>query len=251
MMIGICVISRKPSVEWLEFLNGFNIYDTFIMVDDNTEETTMQIEQYMIDYPRVRILQVSNELCYKNHYINSSVAANLPEVISWDKALYYFKHINMNYKHIWFLEDDVFVYSENVFTNIDNKYPNSDLLTPYNEINHTGTIHGWDHWINVRGRIALPWCRSMICGCRLSVDVLNEIDEYLQEKKQFFFIESMFNTLAYHCGLKIDCPTELENLHFDTKWDRNNINKNMLYHPFKQLNDHIYIRNYASNDETE
>lgn len=236
---AICIISRRPAVEWLSFLNQFELYDTFIMADDNTQDFAAL---YNPLYPHVRILQVPNEKCYENHYIQTSVAANLPEVISWDKALYYFKHVETGYDKIWFMEDDVFFHSENVLLNIDTKYPDSDLLTPYHQVNERGEMYSWEHWINVRGRIALPWCRSMICACRLSADVLTEIDEYLQEKGKFFFIESMFNTLAHQSGLKIDCPEEMRNLHFDTKWDRDAIDVELLYHPFKKMEDHEYIR---------
>ena len=56
------------------------------------------------------------------------------------------------------------------------------------------------------------------------------------------FNESMFNTLAYQNLLKIDNPPEMEFLHFDTKWDRDEITPDFLYHPFKQIEDHEYIR---------
>jgi len=141
------------------------------------------------------------------------------------------------------MEDDVFFASEKVIEEINKKYSNSDLLCAFNEINPTGDIHhGWNHWVNVIHRIGTPWAHSLISACRLSKRLLKEVDNYVSDR-HLMFIEALFNTLALHHGFTIDNPIEMsETISYDKKWDRDFIDLAKIYHPFKKIDDHQYIR---------
>ena len=53
---------------------------------------------------------------------------------SREKALYYFYKNDINYDHIWFIEEDVFIPTIETIKNIDIKYPDNDLLVSGNKI---------------------------------------------------------------------------------------------------------------------
>ena len=237
--IAVCVLSRYYNETWIQFLNSFTLYDTFFVIDDNSV-------QYPIVNGKTKIIQISNNDCEKFNYYNSSIVSNLPHIVSWDRALYYFNKCDTSYDHIWFLEEDVFIMSENVLENINQQYPTSDLLSAFNEINETGNIyHGWNHWINVIHRIGTPWSHSLISASRLSRRLMDRIDEYVQDRP-LLFIEALFNTLALHNDYIIDNPDEMkETITYNKKWDREQIDKTKIYHPFKKIEDHEYIRNQS------
>lgn len=238
---AVCILTRYFSEYWVQFLNNFSQYDTFLVIDDNTNK-------YPFKVGSVNIIQIEDEVCLKSNYYKSSSWSNLKDIVSWDRALYYFNKVNPKYEHIWFMEDDIFIASENVILEIDKKYENSDILSAFHEINPTGDVHkGWNHWVNVIHRIGTPWAHSLISACRLSNRLLCKVDNYVQDR-HLMFIEALFNTLALHNNYKIDNPIEMsETITYNKKWDKDYIDIAKIYHPFKNIEDHIYIRNrYAS-----
>jgi hypothetical protein len=63
------------------------------------------------------------------------------------------------------------------------------------------------------------------------------------------FIEALFNTLALHHGYAVDNPEELKDtIAYDTKWNRDEVDITKIYHPFKKMEDHVYIRELRSNN---
>lgn len=242
-MNTICLLTRKIDPIWLDFLQGFSKYRIIIVVDDNSENYAEQNKN-----TNVKIVQLSNEICREHGYTNCNSCVGFNEIISWDKALYYFNHMDVdNDGDIWFIEDDVFFMDEDTLVNIDKQYPTSDLLTSFHETNHSGEMYSWNHWVNVVGRIDLPWSHSMVCACRMSRRLLGAVDEYVKKRGQLYFIESIFNTLAQHHNMQIDNPIELSTVHWNTNWDKNNIDDTKVYHPFKNIEDHMFIRNSNSN----
>jgi hypothetical protein len=236
---AFCLITREPNIFWLDFLNTFiNNYDVFIMIDNNN----FNCNEYKKKYPKMNLIQINDYECKENGYWDSSYIIK-KELISWDKALYYFNHINTKYDYVWFCEDDVYIRDITLIQKMDIEYPNSDLLTETNDINTTGEIDSWIHWLKAKDTMKLPWCKSMICLCRLSKQLLNKIDKYTIEHKKLTFIEFLYNTIAYQNNMSISNPSELVNIHFDKKWDKNNIDKTKIYHPFKNVDDHLEMRN--------
>jgi hypothetical protein len=244
---AICVLTRYYSQYWVDVLNTFTNYDCYLVIDDNTN-----IYDESTQTGNVRIIQVPDEVCYQSNYYKSSTWSNLKDIVAWDRALYYFNRVNTDYENIWFTEDDVFFHSHTIFKTIDDKYPSSDLLCAFHEINPTGDIHaGWNHWINVIHRIGTPWAHSLIAVSRLSRRLLQRVDDYLSDR-HLMFIEALFNTLCLHHNYVVDNPTEMTTtIHYDTKWDIDNIDFTKLYHPIKKIEDHIYIRNKIKNSIIE
>lgn len=235
---AFCILSRNFNEYWIDFLKKFKNHDVFLVIDNNEiiYDTTID---------GVNIIQIPNETCIQSNYWKTSCWSNLPNLVAWDRALYYFNRVNITHEYIWFLEEDVFVMSERVIDNINKKYPESDLLVPFHDVNETGDIYqGWNHWVNVIHRIGTPWAHSLVSTSRLSRRLLNDIDDYLKDR-HFMFIEALFSTIAHHKKYKIDHPEELvSTITYDKKWDPNYIDLSKIYHPIKNLEEHKYIRNY-------
>lgn len=236
--IAIALLTVKPNNIWLKFLLTFiNNYDVYIFIDDNNIDLT----DYKNNFPELNFIQINNNECFINGYSNSSYIIKT-DPISWDKALYYFSVVNKNYDNVWFTEDDVYIDSVNNLLYLDNKFNNSDLIVKSNIINNNGKINDWHHWSQVEDTLKLPWSMSMVCICRLSKELLKNINNYTKKFKKLNFIEFLFNTIALHNNLIISNPIEFEPILYRNNWDINKINRNYFYHPLKNINDHEYIR---------
>lgn len=234
----ICIVSKSYSKEWDDFLHAFVNYKTRMAIDDISTYTGDILLENRDD-----IIHMNIDDCSGKGFKNSSTCANFPSVIAWDKALcYYITEYAGDADYIWFMEDDVFFLGEDVLRNIDEKYGDSDLLTAFHDVNETGELYSWNHWINIVGRIDPPWCHSMICACRVSRRLLMEVGEYVKRRGELFFVEVIFNTLAYQNNMRIANPPELSTVQWLTAWDRDNIDTANIYHPFKNIEDHLYMR---------
>lgn len=238
---AIVLLTRYPDNIWLNFLNNFHNYDIFIVIDDITTDFS---KLFNIKNSKINFIQIDDNYCKSKGFHNAvHPTGNLPnKVLAWDKALMYFCLINNYYDYVWFLEDDVFILKEDVLINIDSKYSNSDLLTSENYINNNGDLSTWELWFTVKDKLNLPWCKSMTCACRISNKLLNIINNYVKNNNTLQFHEAMFNTLAYQNNCLINNPKELENIHYRTGWDIYNLDLNKIYHPIKELYDHVIIR---------
>jgi len=249
MKHALCLICRYPNEEWLKFLNTFIKYNIFMIIDDNESKYS---EQYSDIYKNINIIQINNEDCIKKGYYNGGNIKynydylNEKKVMGWDKAIYFFSEINKDYDNVWFIEDDIFLYDENVLINIDNKYIGSDLLTESNQISNDDQMNGWYHWFHVYRHISAPRSRSMVCACRLSNKLLNKISLYVQENNSMFYIEALFNTIAHQSNLITSNPSELSTITWANKWDVNEIDYKNIYHPMKNIEQHVLLRNNKS-----
>jgi hypothetical protein len=239
--IAIALICRYPDNVWLNFLNNSFHHDVFVFIDNTNKDF---INLFNIKNSKITFIQMpdyfSEKYGYHHALIPTGSVPNKP--VAWDKALFYFCEVNTAYKHVWFIEDDVFFLKEDILNNMDNYYTNSDLLTPFNDINTSGTFDGWTHWHMINGVLPLPWARSMVCACRLSKRLLVDVKNYVKENHKLLYHEFMFNTFAYQKGYKIDTPKELSTIHWNTNWDKNNLNLNQLYHPIKDIQVHNKLR---------
>jgi hypothetical protein len=240
---AICLIGYTPNEIWLHFLNKIDKncgYDIFFLIDvDYVDYNAM----YGAKYPNVKIVIISHAETEENYYINSSSRLGFPKIIAWDKALYYFCKLNCVYDYVWFFEDDAFFYNIDVISNIDKKYPNSDLLTKDYEINENGEHNYW-FWYGIDFFIPPPYYNAMICVSRLSKKMLQKIDEYVAESKTLLFIEAMIPTLAKHHQLLYEHPDEInETLQWRYDWNITNMERDKVYHPIKNMDKHISIRN--------
>ncbi len=238
---ALCILTRYFSYSWIEFLSEFSdTYDIYMVIDDNSEKHGISGKS-----GKVNIIQIDDQECVSSNYYKSSCWTNLKDVISWDKALYFFNRVcSVKYDNVWFIEDDEFLRNESMLLKMDKTYPTSDLLCSFNEINETGeTKRGWNHWVNVVHRIGTPWAHSLICICRLSRRLLDRVDDYVSDR-HLLFIEALFNTLCLHYGYKIDNPREIseKSIHFNRKWEMDELEADKIYHPIKQAYLHSYIR---------
>ena len=239
MKRAICLLTRIVDNVWLDFLQGFQLYDIFVCVDDNSEDCQTK---YGLEYPNITFIQIQNVVCREQCYTNCNSCVGFPEIISWDKAIYYFSERETSYDQVWMIEEDVFFMKEQVLETIDIEFPDSDLLTSFHSINPTGEMEGWNHWVNIIYRIDPPWAHSMVCASRISRKLFAGVKKYKTIHGHLFFIEAMFNTIAHQTNLLVDTPHQLSTVHWNTQWNRDEIDANQVYHPFKRIEDHTYIR---------
>lgn len=252
---AVALLTRKPDEQWLSFLSKFTNYDIYIIIDDNVENYD---KIYGKDYPDIYFIQIGKDDCLFNGFIDSSTATNLPRIVAWDKALYFFSNHCKKYNNVWFFEEDVFLYSENVLLELDAEFPEEDLLSKNHNIKQEDEVLDW-HWKHVYGRIELPWACSLVSVCRLSTLLLKKIGEYAKQHSRLFFIEAMFNTIAEHNHMRIGGRVpggngKLEKFKFidhmgDSEKLINNDNKHYLFHPIKDISKHQKIRDMFIDDE--
>ena len=81
----------------------------------------------------------------------------------------------------------------------------------------------------------------MVCCCRLSNKLLSIIGEFSNKCGTITFVECLFPTLAYQANLRIDTPSEFDNIHWRNKWENFELDDTQLYHPFKNIGDHASL----------
>lgn len=229
---AICLITFQPKQEWIDFLSAFTYYDVYIVVDDDI---------YILNktYENITFIKIDNHECRKHGFVNMNFFIG-KEISGWDKAMYYFSSINTQYSRVWFLEDDVFIHNESTLINIDERYGSScDLISPNIMGDHTSP---WPHWPLVHIELPLPYYFGMVCACRISNTLLQIIQEYANKNKSLFFLEALFPTLAKHYQLNICTPHELDTVVYKHDYLPVDINKENIYHPVKNINNHIIFR---------
>jgi hypothetical protein len=231
----IAILTKEPIPAWMEFLKDFKDHDVYLIIDENTVDYN---SVYKSKYPTINFIQIKNDECADNYFTNSSTTTGMPSIISWDKALYYFSNINTKYDNVWFIEADVFFYGESTISNLDSKYSSSDILVSKCDPKKPG------EWLWSRIHIGFPephFC-GMVCAVRMSSALLFHIDQYARSNKSLFCLEAMFISIAMYKGLKLDIPNELKTIVYQKDWQMNEINKDNLYHPVKNMDNHNEFR---------
>jgi len=237
---AICLLCVRPNKIHIDFFNTISNYKLFMLCDDNNCNTTIQ---------NIEFIKIEDNECFNNGFKNSNCCVD-KNPSAWDKVFYYFSKINKIFDYVWILEDDVFVPNNDAFWNLDNKYGAADLLCRSNICNPQ--INSWQLWQSANNKYDLPWYSSMVCCCRISSKLFEEIGKYVEEKGELFFIETMINTIANHKKLVIKEVEEFEDIiakarignryrHFSNGkiiWMTKNIpniRENYLYHPVKNI----------------
>ena len=145
------------------------------------------------------------------------------EVTAWEKSVYYFSTINTEYNKVWFFEDDVFFYDEETLLRIDSKYDNSDLLSNSCGENVNGDKDFW-HWHRIDIEFPPPYYCAMVCGIRISSELLSEIRNYANNHLTLFFLEALFPTICKVNNMKYDTPTEFKNIIWNKNYEDTYIN---------------------------
>jgi len=240
MLRAVCLITRDPNTIWMQFLDQFKTYDVYVVVDNNNWKP----ECFNILYPNIHFYQIDDDLCKQTGFYNSSVAMDLKPVISWDKALYFFANICTKYEQIWFLEDDVFIFEEKTLNILDNTHKTADVIlkryTKYKTPKHLLTKF-W-HWDKITIQFNSPLFQSMICVCRLSKLFLKHLNEYVKINKSLCFIEALIPTIALKKKLNVKCPSNFDTIRWKSNYEKEQINKQNLFHPVKDINKHKEFR---------
>jgi hypothetical protein len=237
----VCLICHKPNDIWFNFLSTFTKYDIYILIDDNS----IFYKQKYLKFKNINVIQINNEHCKQRGFINMNFVIK-KLITSWEKAIYYFSTINIQYNHVWFFEDDVFFYNENTLLTIDSNYNHSDLLSnTYNE-NKYGNKTEWI-WNNINIKIPPPYYSAMVCCVRMSSKLLSKIKQYANTYKTLFFLEALFPTICKKYNFQYDTPNELTTIVYRTNYENKDINKTCLFHPVKNINTHLHYRNILKN----
>lgn len=226
MKSAVCLLCFKPSQEWITFLSSFKKYDVFVCADDNS-----------MDYGK-GVIQIPNLVCQINGYRNLNFTLK-KDITAWEKALYYFS--TRDYDQVWFFEDDVYFYSEQTLLDVDAQYPLSDLLTNSGGINIEGTDTDW-HWKRISINLPPPYFCAMVCACRMSKALLSAISSYASTNGTLFFLEACFPTLCKNSQLLYDTPKELHTITYKRQFAIQEIQRQNLYHPMKNIPLHTQLR---------
>jgi hypothetical protein len=235
--ISICLICYKPEIIWIEFLSKFTKYDIYMIIDDNSKDYK---EEYS-KFNNINIIQIDDEECKKYGFSNMNFTIK-KDVTGWDKSVYYFSTINTKYDNIWMLEEDVFFYDETTLLQIDSKYDKSDLLSREFNNTYNGEEKNFWHWNNININLQPPYYRCMVCGIRVSQNLLYKIRNYANNNKKLFSLEALFPTLCKKYNMTHNAPSELKNIIFRNDYEDSDINENDLFHPVKDITKHKYYR---------
>lgn len=262
-MNAIVFFTFRPPKEIFDFAKRLknNKYDVFVSINDNNYE----IPEY--DDKSITIIKLNTDEVYKAGYYNSNYNIK-NRVSSRDKAFYYFNKINTtNYKHLWFIEEDVFIPTTKTLIDIDNKYPEGDLLTNGGfSIGHDNIsdkninknyplvklidgniiMHPWA-FIKTGKYFNFPWLKCMVCAIRVSKNFLYHINIFAKRYKILMMDEVLYPTMCLHNNLVIINPVELYPIvyRYETKyedyitnslyWTEKDIRGDYLFHPIKDL----------------
>ncbi len=242
---AICLLAFQPGEELIKLYDDLyrgNKYDIYVIVDDNNYD----ISELEDDFSNIKFIKIKEEICYKYGYIHLNFMVKKGEPSAWDKCIYYFCEVNkINYKFIWFLEDDVFVPTSKTIKNIDYKYGNEDLLISRNDlVKNRKNIKNNIPYVQIQeiekymnSELKPFLSKSMVCAIRISNNFIKKIKLYVEKNKSMFFLEFFFPTLAKYYGLNIKKTDELKNIVFRKIWTIDDIFKeqNTLFHPVKKV----------------
>lgn len=253
---SLCFLCVAPPKEFLNSLVQFTQTQPVYVLCDNNEYNPPDSLDYKtvritekdasISYPvnpgTLYIVQIEDAICGKGGYINS--ASTIPKKPSaWDKALYYFCEKNMA-QHVWFVEEDVFVPRADIFDEMNARYPNTDFVTKQHVSETEDPEFFW--WFDAEGKMERPYYRSLVCAARLSRNLFNEIAKIAKEKRTVCFVETLFSTIVEQKKLTKEIAPELQSVIFRHDWTKDTVHRNGLFHPVKDVKDHIAFREHLS-----
>jgi hypothetical protein len=232
---ALALLCVKPDHIWCHFLNDFQDYAIYVILDDADADLT-EFDQYH----NISFIKIDNDKCEQHGYVDMNFLLE-KRITAWEKAVYYFANENTQFDQVWFLEDDVFFVEEATLQRIDAEYLEGDLLS--NSLTtKTDDRRDYWHWWRVEINYPLPYYEGMMCIVRMSRPLLERLAEYAAEHHTLFFLETLFPTVAYKNGLVCISPPEFSEVRFRHDFEKKDINSTTLYHPIKKLENHILFR---------
>ena len=265
-MNAIVFFCFRPPREIFDFAKQLKSdeYDIFVSINDNH----YIIPEY--DKDNINVIKLNDTEVINAGYFNSNNNMR-NNVSSRDKAFYYFNRINHTfYKHLWFIEEDVFIPTTKTLINIDTKYPEGDYMSnsyfivdndinnlnnfnninkkfPFIQYNNEYNFH--ESWafkdFNLMNYFEFPWLKGMTCVIRVSKLFLKNIDIFVIKNKMLIIV--LYPTISLHNRLVQINPIELSPIvyrcdynNIDTLtnylyWNFNDIREDYLFHPIKDL----------------
>lgn len=222
---AICFMSVEPHPILVAFAERLAAYHrVYIVIDSN--ECVLPPTNY------VTFIRLQDDFCRQHGYIHSNPAFQKTPT-AWDKALLYFCMVETSQKHIWFIEEDVFIPTTTLLSTLSAKYPTADLLVSAH--NNRLVNADWSWWPVADGLLDAPMFHAMVCAVRMSRALLQAIAAYAKKRGRLIFIEIMFNTLAHQRGLRIETPIEMKYILHRHDWNEAKLSKDILLHPVKDL----------------
>jgi hypothetical protein len=234
--IILCFLTVFPSTTFMNFINKLNSdnYSVYMCIDKNNYKIPD------ISDNNINIIKYTNDICESAGFKNTVIYFKNKDC-SRDKALYYFCKNDVEFKYIWFIEEDVFIPSVDTIKNIDNEYVTGDLLCRSTDIQLT-KVNSW-LWRNVTNMIEPPYSSGMICAIRVSKNLLSVINNYATIHNTLFLDEAIFHTLTLQNNLKMVKCIYLEYITYKDKFDITKLKSTHLYHPMKNIELHQSYRN--------
>jgi hypothetical protein len=255
--VAVALIVLEPREIYLDFLLTFSNYDIYIIIDTDKDQSAITS---LAKYKRLNFVQFDKQLCRINGFQNVNYIGVNKLISGWDKALLFFSVIiPKKYKHVWFIEDDVFFLKEQQLTDLDGLYVNIDLIANCDfksqTTNNISEVPWYWHQIDIEMR--KPHYSGMMCLVRLSNRLLQKIKWYATTYKTLFFLEALFPTIVSHFALSHVQPKELVTVTFRDPFfeDLDNIKdedlerlETHIFHPIKDLNKQLELRSKYLNN---
>jgi hypothetical protein len=245
---AIALIVLEPREIYLDFLLTFSNYDIYIIIDSDKDQEAITS---LAKYKGLNFVQFDKQLCRNNGFQNVNYIGVNKLISGWDKALLFFSVIiSKKYKHVWFIEDDVFFLKEQLLTDLDGQYPKKDLIANCDfKSQTTNNIAEFPWlWSQIDINISKPHYSGMMCIARLSNRLLQKIKWYATTYKTLFFLEALFPTITSHFSLSSVCPEELVTVTFRDVFFEDTLDKDLvrldthIFHPIKDLNKQLVLR---------
>lgn len=215
-MNALVFLTLRPSNVLLDFIDSIkDQYKVYLCIDDNEYECDRDIN----------IIKLDDKVCKNCNYFNLNYM--IKSISAWDKALLYFTIVN-KYDNVWFIEDDVYLDSIDTIKELDKI--EADLISP--PVVKSNWL--WIHHRKAKKYFTTQRYRGMMCVCRLSRNILDDIENFVLVKKSLCFLEILFPTIAKQNDRKIANPDKLKNIKYRKSWKK--VEKGFLYHPVKNHN---------------
>jgi len=260
-------MDRKSIICFLT-VNPGKLFYYFVKQIPNPERIYICIDRNNHEIPgydgKIKIIKINNKESIENGF-HSTVSSLQNKACSRDKALYYFCTRDIDFNHVWFIEDDVFIPNKTTIDYLDNKYPHGDLLCAENFVVNTQSEvekSDWSMWhdkYTTKIKYPLPWAKSMICAIRCSKKLLDFIQNYAKNHGGLFVDEILFNTVALHNNLTVLPIDELSGVVWRQKWKKQDnqlvgtfgggsLKSTHLYHPVKSISEQYKLRMVGTQD---
>jgi len=242
-VVFLCKEYNKSVWEFAKQIKQKTSFDPYIIIDEVIPENTGFSIKDALDGPAT--IHVSEKYCIEKGYHKSNIKGSThiqKDPIAMDKFLYMFCE-HLKYDFIWCFEDDVFIPKIETIVNLHEKYSSFDLITP-NNFYKDNSFPDW-HWPHIFKCAEPPYYYSMVCAMGMSSKMLDVIKKQANEKKELFFIEAMFNTLAMQDkDLRVTDAFELKSVVWMGDWgiDEFLLLPNNVFHPRKDIDNHFELR---------